>query len=208
VAAQPDAVLAATPLPPAQGPGQEAAAAGAGVPGPGARLPFEHVVERHGSVILRVCRALVGAQDAEDAWSETFLAALRAYPQLAAGANVEAWLVAIARNKCVDAHRRTARLPLPLAELPERPSSSDPFAALERNDDLWVALQKLPDKQLHAVVYHHLAGLPYAQVADLLGNSEAAARRAAADGIRSLRRTLPPESPLDPGPVKSPGGQP
>jgi DNA-directed RNA polymerase specialized sigma24 family protein len=39
------------------------------------------------------------------------------------------------------------------------------------------------------VVYHHLAGLPYADVGDLLGSSEAAARRSAADGIARLRKT-------------------
>jgi RNA polymerase sigma factor (sigma-70 family) len=156
-----------------------------------ALLPFERVVERHGAAVLRVCRVLVGQQDAEDAWSETFLAALRAYPVLAANANVEAWLVTIARNKCIDVHRRTARLPIPLAELPERPSLPEPHTLLERDEDLWAALQNLPDKQRRAVVYHHLAGLPYAQVAEVLGNSEAAARRAAADGIRSLRSTYP-----------------
>ena len=51
--------------------------------------PFEDVVAEHGATVLRVCRAVVGPVDAEDAWSETFLSALRAYPDLPAGANVE-----------------------------------------------------------------------------------------------------------------------
>ncbi|MCU1574304.1 MAG: sigma-70 factor [Micrococcaceae bacterium] len=174
-----------------------------------ALLPFERVVELHGSVVLRVCRVLVGQQDAEDAWSETFLAALRTYPDLAPDANVEAWLVTIARNKCIDVHRRSARLPIPLAELPERPSLSEPHTLLERDEDLWAALQNLPDKQRRAVVYHHLAGLPYAQVAEVLGNSEAAARRAAADGIRSLRGTYPfAVSPVDRRTKNTAGEQP
>jgi len=41
--------------------------------------------------------------------------------------------------------------------------------------------------QREAVVYHHLAGLPYVEVASILGGTEAAARRAAADGVRRLR---------------------
>ena len=52
-----------------------------------------------------------------------------------------------------------------------------------------MALNRLPRKQREAIAYHHVAGLPYAEVATLLGNSEAAARRAAADGIKRLRAT-------------------
>ena len=35
--------------------------------------PFDRIVEQHGATVLRVCRAVVGPVDAEDAWSETFL---------------------------------------------------------------------------------------------------------------------------------------
>jgi len=40
--------------------------------------PFEELVAEHGPTVLRVCRAVLGPADAEDAWSETFLAALDA----------------------------------------------------------------------------------------------------------------------------------
>jgi DNA-directed RNA polymerase specialized sigma24 family protein len=38
-----------------------------------------------------------------------------------------------------------------------------------------------------AIAYHYLAGLPYAEVAQILGGTVDAARRAAADGIKALR---------------------
>ena len=57
--------------------------------------------------------------------------------------------------------------------------------------DIAEALAGLPTKQKLAVAYHYLAGLPYAEVATILGGSTDAARRAAADGIASLRRTRP-----------------
>lgn len=63
------------------------------------KQPFEELVERHGGTVLRVCRVVLGADDAEDAWSETFLAAMRAYPDLPEDANAEAWLVTIAHRK-------------------------------------------------------------------------------------------------------------
>ncbi|MEP7045876.1 MAG: sigma-70 family RNA polymerase sigma factor, partial [Ilumatobacteraceae bacterium] len=62
------------------------------------KMLFEAVVQAHGASVLRVCRAVVGAMDADDAWSETFLSAMRAYPSLPDDANVEAWLVTIAHR--------------------------------------------------------------------------------------------------------------
>jgi RNA polymerase sigma factor (sigma-70 family) len=135
--------------------------------------------------VLRVCRAVLGPTDADDAWSDTFLAALRAYPELPAGANVEAWLVTIAHRKAIDVARAAARRPLPTAEPPEEPAPPPG----EPDADLVDALARLPAKQKQAVAYHYLIGLPYAEVAAVLGGTPEAARRAAADGIAALRRT-------------------
>jgi RNA polymerase sigma factor (sigma-70 family) len=149
--------------------------------------PFEAVVRRHGPAVLRVCRAVVGPDAADDAWSETFLAALRAYPELPAGSNVEAWLVRIAQRKAIDQLRAAARRAVPVAELPDVPSALGVPGA--EDDGLWAALAALPDRQRRAVAYHHLAGLPYTEIAVLLGGTAEAARRAAADGVAALRRT-------------------
>ena len=147
--------------------------------------PFEAVVAEHGPVVLRVCRGLLGPADADDAWSETFLAALRAYPQLPADANVEAWLVTIAHRKAIDVTRSTARRAVPVADPPETEAGTD-----LPDLDLAAALAALPPKQRRAVAYHYLTGLPYAEIAEILGGSADAARRAAADGIAALRRTI------------------
>ncbi len=143
-------------------------------------------MREHGSVVMRVCRALLPAADAEDAWSETFLSALRAYPRLRPDSNVRGWLVTIAHRKALDQLRARGRRAAPTAELDDVATA----AAEPADDDLRAAVAALPDKQRAAVVLHHLAGLPYADVATELGGSEAAARRAAADGIARLRATL------------------
>ena len=76
--------------------------------------------------------------------------------------------------------------PSPPTTLPERADArADPAT---RDPDLWTALHRLPDKQRHAVAYHHIAGLPFAEIAAILGDSADAARRAAADGIKTLRK--------------------
>ncbi len=153
--------------------------------------PFEAVVTEHGPVVMRVCRALLSADDADDAWSETFLSALRAYPDLRAGSNVRGWLVTIAHNRAIDQIRASQRRPVPSDDVPD-PSvpanvtmDPDPTA----DDELRAALDRLPPKQRGAVVLRYLADLPYAEIGDALGCSEAAARRNAADGIARLRTT-------------------
>ena len=147
--------------------------------------PFENIVASHGATVLRVARAVLGHADADDAWSETFLAAMKAYPDLPADANVEAWLVTIAHRKAIDIIRATARRAIPV---PDTPDSAD---AGSRRRRIWTHRRgcRLPPKQRQAVAYHYLAGLPYAEIAALLDSSAAAARRAAADGIATLRRT-------------------
>ena len=153
--------------------------------------PFEAIVSAHGRAVLRVCRAVLGSADADDAWSETFLSAMRAYPDLPATANVEAWLVTIAHRKAIDVTRATARRAIPVAEIPDRVTEPADHAGLDLDDDLTQALAGLPAKQKQAVAYHYLAGLPYTDVAVILGGSTDAARRAAADGIATLRRSYP-----------------
>lgn len=146
--------------------------------------PFDDVVREHGATVLRVCRAVVGPHDADDAWAETFVAALRAWPALDEGANVEAWLVTIAHRKAIDSWRATRRRAVPVGELPQVAVGDG-----ARDLDLWGALAQLPDRQRHAVALHHLGGLPYADVAEVMGGTAVAARRAAADGVAALRRS-------------------
>jgi RNA polymerase sigma factor (sigma-70 family) len=161
-------------------------------------LPFDLVVSVHGPAVLRMCRALVGASDAEDVWSETFVSALRAYPDLPPGSNVEAWLVTIARRRAVDHLRAAGRRARPVASVPETaaPVGTDVADRL----DLVSAVATLSPRQRECVVYHHLAGLPFAEVAEVVGGTEAAARRAASDGMRALRTLLGAARPARRGP--------
>ncbi|HVW33563.1 MAG TPA: RNA polymerase sigma factor [Acidimicrobiia bacterium] len=152
--------------------------------------PFDGVVVEHGPMVMRVCRALLGPDDADDAWSETFLAALRAYPDLRPGSNLAGWLVTIAHHKAVDRLRARSRGPQPVGSAPPdgRRLSPGPEPV---DRELHHRLAGLPPKQRGAVVYRYLADLPYSEVAARLDCSEAAARRSAADGIAALRRLYP-----------------
>lgn len=147
----------------------------------------------HGPVVMRVCRALVGPDDAQDAWSETFLSALRAYPEVRPDSNILGWLVTIAHRKAIDQIRKADRAPRPVGSvgsLPDlAPTNATDGAPNPRDDGLRAALDALPPKQRGAVVYRYLADLPYREVGALIDSSEAAARRSAGDGIANLRKS-------------------
>jgi DNA-directed RNA polymerase specialized sigma24 family protein len=174
-------------------PGISRSAPGERLQGTGVKQPFEQIVEGHGATVLRVCRVLLAGPDADDGRPETFLAALRAYPGLPETANVEAWLVTIAHRKAIDVLRARRRHPVPVGELPEGPATVGVPGT--GDSGLWQAVRELSDKQRQAVAYHYVAGLPYAQIAEILGGTTEAARRAAADGIRNLRKNYPGGAP-------------
>jgi RNA polymerase sigma factor (sigma-70 family) len=148
------------------------------------REPFEHVVAEHGETVWRVSRGLLRQHDAEDAWSETFVAALAAWDRFE-GDRVRGWLVTIAHRKALDVLRASARIVIPEEGVPD-----SPVPPVGRDLDLWAALARLPDGQRAAVVHHHLAGLPYDEVAAITGTTPTAARKAASDGVRRLRTLL------------------
>ena len=154
--------------------------------------PFETVVDEYGTMVMRVCRAVLGSDNAaEDAWSETFISALRAYPDLRPDSDVRAWLVTIAHRKAIDQIRARNRAPLPTGDPLDVPAiapvSTRPTSTGRLDADLRTAVNRLPTKQRHAVAYRYLADLSYAEIGALLDCSEAAARRSAADGIAALR---------------------
>lgn len=154
--------------------------------------PFEQAVTEHGPTVLRVVRAVLGpGPDVDDAWAETFMAALRAWPDLPRDTNVQAWLVRVAHRKAIDVTRGAARRAVPIDILPEQPATTGLPEAAE--PDLWAAVAALPERQRLSLAYHYLGGLRHTETAELIGGTPDSVRRAASDGIRALRRTYAPE---------------
>jgi RNA polymerase sigma factor (sigma-70 family) len=150
------------------------------------REPFQAFLDEHRAPVLAFLRAMVGPHDADDAFQETFMAALRNYESLD-GSNPRAWVMTIARNKAIDLHRARKRRPVPRGDdLPEVPAPAPP----ERDPDLWAAVDELPDKQRAAVALRFAADLRYREVAVAMDTSEEAARRNVHEGLRKLRERV------------------
>ncbi|HEY0387058.1 MAG TPA: sigma-70 family RNA polymerase sigma factor [Gaiellales bacterium] len=145
--------------------------------------PFQQLLDRHSGEVFRFLAASVGPVDAEDAFQETFLSALRAYPRLRDASNLRAWLFQIAHRKALDVHRGRARNPLPVEQVPEQVAA--PRGAGE--PALWRAVRRLPDKQRTAVFLRFAADLDYAQIGMALECSEPAARQNVRAGLATIR---------------------
>ncbi len=142
--------------------------------------PFERFYEAYRDEVFRYLVRLLGRQRAEDAFQETFLRALRGYPELRHAGNLRAWAFTIATRVATDERRRSH----PASEVPElRADDSRPaYADLER------FAAELPPTERAAVVLRYGYDLAYADIAAALDSTEEAARAAASSGVRRLRR--------------------
>jgi RNA polymerase sigma factor (sigma-70 family) len=155
-----------------------------------ARLPpFQRFLDAHRDDVLRFLVASLGRHDADEAFQETFLSALRAYPRLRADSNLRGWVLTIAHRKALDIHRARGRNPVPVAEIHDR-AVDGARASADGPDDNWERVRALPPRQREVLTLRYAADLTHAEIAHALGCSEEAARRAAADGLKTLRKEL------------------
>ena len=147
--------------------------------------PFGSLVDEHRDRLARFCVAAVGPTEAADLEHDTWLSALRAYPRLTEDRNLGGWLVTIAHRKAIDRWRTSHRESV-TDEVPEVPTAPHEPA----DDGLWGAVDQLPEGARSAVLLRYVADLPYADIGDELGCSEAAARQRVRAGLTTLRTTI------------------
>ena len=143
--------------------------------------PFETFYETHRDEVYRFLGRRLGRDRADDAFQETFLRALRAYPRLRHGEHLRAWVFTIASRIVLDDVRRAR----PQTGLPELAVAEDGLPAFE---DLAPLTDGLPPKERAAVVLRYGYDLGYDEIGAALGSTEAAARQAASAGVRRLRK--------------------
>lgn len=156
--------------------------------------PFQRLLDEHGPALWRYCRASLGPEDGADLFQETVLAALRAYPSLRHGENLRAWLFTIGHHRRLDMARTARRRPVAAGRHVEE---SDALLAVTDHDsvldaEVWRSVGALPEKQRQAITYRYLADLPYAEVGEVIGCSEAAARQNVRAGLAALRVEVTP----------------
>ena len=144
--------------------------------------PFQSLLDDHGPDVHHLLVGLLGRVEADDAYQETFLAALRAYPRVV-DTNLRGWLFTIAYRKATDAHRHRSRT-VSVADVPETGGRDT-----TTNSELWHVVEDLPPKQKAAVLHRYRDDWSYERIADRLGTSAPAARRNVHEGIKKLKES-------------------
>lgn len=129
---------------------------------------FETLVRAYQGPVWRLVFQLVHDEHtADDVTQETFLRAYRFLPRYRGSSKFSTWLLSVARNCAMDELRRNQRRRRLADKLRARP---DPVAT-ERRDPVEIRelLQSLPMDLREPIVLIDVLGIPYAEVAVVLG---------------------------------------
>jgi RNA polymerase sigma-70 factor (ECF subfamily) len=170
---------------------------------------FEQLLARHKKPVFNFClRMLADRSAAEDALQEVFLKVVKSAKSWERQAKFTTWLYTIARNHCIDAlrkasYRKTASLDQTLngseddgATLGDRVRdeegiSPDRGAESERlRPKLEKALASLPEEQREVFVMREYAGMPFKDIASVVGGPENTVKSRMRYALEHLRTHL------------------
>jgi RNA polymerase sigma factor (sigma-70 family) len=131
---------------------------------------FASLIDRHGGMVLGVCRRLLGdVQEAEDAFQATFLVLCRKAGRMQQWGSLGNWLYTVASHVALKARTRSARRrarETAMVDVPT-PASADPWAELKPVLDL--ELRNLPERYRAPVILCYLEGKTNEEAARELG---------------------------------------
>lgn len=154
---------------------------------------FEALVERHGPMVLGVCRRVVGhAHDAEDAFQATFLVLVRKAASIVPREAVGNWLYGVAFRTALEARARACRQRTKEKQVKHMPQPKTESQAdcRELQTILDRELSRLPDKYRLPVVLCELEGRSRKEVARQLALPEGTLSSRLATARKMLARRL------------------
>jgi RNA polymerase sigma-70 factor (ECF subfamily) len=173
-----------------------------------ARPGFEEEALVHIDAVYRFALRLTGAPDlAEDLVQETFLRAFRSWDQYTQGTAAKSWLFTICRNVFLRRRERNQRHdeiveqsvgregrgPNPVNPVWVSVLGVDPEGAFFDSivdDRIIDAINDLPEEYRTAVVLSDVEGLPYAEIAELMGVPVGTVKSRLFRGRRQLQKVL------------------
>lgn len=187
----------------------------------GDRAAFVELVARHEKPLWNFLKRFVGDDaSAEDLLQETFARVVKKSAEWKPEAKFSTWLYTIARNLCVDharrgRHRRAISLDGPDRSARNRDSEpgrglhealADRTAGVERRamdrefaSRLEAALGALPEAQREVFLMRELLDLPFAEIAQTVGVSEATVKSRMRYALEGLRDALSGLHRVEPG---------
>ncbi len=146
-----------------------------------AEAAFTALVDRHGAMVLGVCRRVLGNRHAaEDAFQATFLVLARKAPAIARREQLASWLHGVARRAAMDARARAARQHATEKRL-------GTISPVERMDEIQTSeLRSILDEELGRLPERHRAAIVLCEL-EGLSRREAARRLSVSEGTLSSR---------------------
>lgn len=153
---------------------------------------FREVWCSHGRAIVSYCAYSTGSKtDAEDVASDVFLALLERASVRGIPENVEAWLYAVARNRCASYHRATGRQLRLLSRL-EGPPQSPGDVSIWNDVELWAAMRALDERSRMVVYLRLFEDRSFPDISRLLGRKESAVKMTYYRALDRIRKSIKP----------------
>ncbi len=129
------------------------------------------LLKQHSTPVFRFCLRMLGnEEDAQDAAQETMVKVLRNLHRYNPEWRFSTWAFGIARNTCIDEHRRRKRRRT-TSEVEVVDKSASPYEVTERHlraGALRDALDELPPLYREVLLLYHFEQLKYREIAELL----------------------------------------
>jgi len=154
---------------------------------------FSALLRRHGSMVLDVCRNILGnEQDAEDAFQATFLVLAQKAGAIRKKSSVGSWLYGVAYRTAVKAQAQFAKRQKHEARAPSRTpvASGESLTWHEVQQVLYAELNGLTERYRAVLVHCYLEGKTQDQMALLLRVSKATVKKRLERGRALLRARL------------------
>jgi len=161
---------------------------------------FVSLVRRYERRIRSFCRLLLRDEIlATDTAQDVFLKVWEKRRDYRPGGRMKEYLFTIARHHCQSAARkRTVRAWLGLEDVPEEQLQRGPEGVEELEEAqtlalVSAALHRLPDKFRVPLALRFVEGMPYDEIAQVIGRTPSAARSRVFYGLKSLAALVPQE---------------
>jgi RNA polymerase sigma-70 factor (ECF subfamily) len=158
----------------------------------GDEVAFAELVDLDGDQCFAIAyRILRDVERAQDAVQQAFLLAWRELPRLRDPERFSPWLHRLLVNACYEEHRRRRRWTSRIETLAiDGPLSADPTVSVDDRDTLDRAFLRLNPQHRAVFVLHHHAGLPLAEIAEIVGVPVGTVKSRLHYAIRTLRAAI------------------
>lgn len=151
----------------------------------------EFVAARSGSLFRTAYLVMGDYQLAQDLVQESLTKTYLAWPRLREVSKAEAYTRRVIVTTAISWRRRRSFRERPAENLPD-PGVPDPTTLLPEQDELWVAVHRLPPRQRTAVVLRFCEDLSERQTAELMGCSVGSVKRQVSVALAKLRAVMGP----------------